>query len=96
MRPIKNKDEKGFTRLQAILDAILLRRTKDQKIENGAPIVALPQKTITLKPVPFSKEEEEFYQALWNSSKNEFKEFVASGTLMENYAHVLELLLRLR
>ena len=96
MRPIKNKDDKGFTRLQAILDAILLRRTKDQKIENGNPIVALPQKTINLKAVPFTKEEEEFYQALWSTSKNEFKEFVASGTLMENYAHVLELLLRLR
>ena len=96
MKPIKNKDDRGFSRLQTILDNILLRRTKDQKLEDGKAIVALPPKTILLKAVEFSKEEDEFYQSLWNSSKTQFDDLVATGTLMENYAHVLELLLRLR
>lgn len=93
MKPIRNKDERGFTRLQTILDSILLRRTKDQKV-NDQPIVALPPKIITLRPVEFAKEEEEFYQELWNLSKHQFNDFMESGKILENYAHILELLLR--
>jgi DNA repair protein RAD5 len=96
LKPIKNKDEKGLQRLQMILEAIMLRRTKDQKIDDGKPIVALPPRTITLTAVEFNQEESELYQQLWNSSKNQVAHFIEAGTLMENYAHILELLLRLR
>lgn len=95
MKPIRNRDERGFTRLQAILDTVLLRRTKDQKIDNS-PIVSLPPKVIRLRSIECRAEEEEFYQALWNSSKNQFNNLVESGKVLENYAHILELLLRLR
>jgi len=40
--------------------------------------------------------EHEFYQGLWNMSKSKFKEYEKSGSLLQNYAHILELLLRLR
>jgi len=95
MRPIRNRDERGFTRLQAILETILLRRTKDQKIDN-TPIVSLPPRIVNVCPVPFSEAEENFYQALWNSSKTKFNSYIQSGKVLENYAHILELLLRLR
>ena len=35
MKPIRNRDERGFARLQAVLETILLRRTKTQRINNG-------------------------------------------------------------
>ncbi len=95
-RPMKNKDDKAITRLQGILHGIMLRRTKDQKVGNGTPIVSLPPRTVKLHPVTLSEEEDKLYQTLWSSSKDQVTNFIESGTLMENYAHVLELLLRLR
>jgi len=95
MKPIRNRDERGFTRLQAILETILLRRTKDMKIDN-VPIVSLPPRIVKLRPLQFREEEEDFYQALWTSSKTKFNDFISSGTILQNYAHILELLLRLR
>lgn len=95
IRPIKNRDDKGFSKLQSILDAILLRRTKDQKIDNN-PIVYLPPKIVKLIKISFKEEEKNFYQTLWNTSKNQFNRLVESGKLLENYAHILDLLLRLR
>lgn len=41
-------------------------------------------------------EEEDFYKALWDKAKTRFAKFVAVGTVLHNYAHILELLLRLR
>lgn len=96
MKPIKNKEETGFIRLQAVLESILLRRTKDQKVDDGGAIIALPPRNVRLRAVTFTGEEEQFYQQLWSLSKNQFNDFVESGKLLENYAHILELLLKLR
>jgi len=40
--------------------------------------------------------ERDFYKALLERSQTEFNEFVAAGTVMSKWAHVLVLLLRLR
>eukprot|EP01119_Soliformovum_irregulare_P014104 TRINITY_DN3826_c0_g1_i1.p1 TRINITY_DN3826_c0_g1~~TRINITY_DN3826_c0_g1_i1.p1 ORF type:complete len:1079 (-),score=279.78 TRINITY_DN3826_c0_g1_i1:71-3307(-) len=96
MKPIRNHDDRGFTRLQTILEKILLRRTKDEKIEGGKSIVNLPPKVVRIRRIEAKTEESEFYQKLWNSSKDQFDDFLKSGKVMENYAHILELLLRLR
>jgi hypothetical protein len=95
VRPIRNRDDRGFQRLQAILHSILLRRLKTQKI-NNVPIVALPTRTVRVRAEPFSQEEQVFYKTLWTSSKTQFNDYVQSGTVLKNYAHILELLLRLR
>ncbi|GAM28082.1 hypothetical protein SAMD00019534_112580 [Acytostelium subglobosum LB1] len=95
MKPSKNRDEKGFSRLRILLSKILLRRVKDQKL-NNTPILDLPDKMITVRHDSFSEEEQEIYQELWNASKRKFISFFQSGTLLRNYAHILELLLRLR
>ena len=38
-RPCKERQEVGFERLQVLMDAICLRRTKNDKKPNGDPIV---------------------------------------------------------
>jgi DNA repair protein RAD5 len=94
-RPIRAGDDKGFARLQAVLGTILLRRTKDQKF-NNAPIVTLPPRLCTVRRDRFVPEEEDFYQSMWTASKTKFDSYVRAGSVLQNYAHVLELLLRLR
>ncbi|EGC36370.1 hypothetical protein DICPUDRAFT_87450 [Dictyostelium purpureum] len=44
----------------------------------------------------FSEEENKMYQDLWKSAKSRFNILFQNGSLLKNYAHVLEMLLRLR
>lgn len=97
MRPIRSRDERGFSRLQAVLKTILLRRTKDQRSShNNSRIVSLPPRIIKEKRLRFTPEEDAFYQRLWTESKRTFRKLTENGQLLKNYAHILELLLRLR
>lgn len=100
MRPIRNHDERGLQRLQTALSMILLRRTKDQRTRDASgqirAVVDLPPRAVTVQPAAFSAEEQAFYDALWEQSKNKFNRLVEDGTVLQNYAHILELLLRLR
>uniref|UniRef100_A0A0D9W9X0 RING-type domain-containing protein n=1 Tax=Leersia perrieri TaxID=77586 RepID=A0A0D9W9X0_9ORYZ len=86
---------RGYKKLQAILKIILLRRTKETLID-GEPIIKLPPKTIELSKIDFTKEERTFYMIIEEGSREKFKEYAAAGTIRENYAHILVLLLRLR
>jgi SNF2 family DNA or RNA helicase len=52
-----------MTKLQALLKAILLRRTKTSLID-GKPIINLPPKTEEIQHVVFSEDERAFYNAL--------------------------------
>ena len=56
--PIKRGDPNGFKRLQTLIEAISLRRTKTDKV-NGRPLVALPEKTVRIKKLKFTKEEQQ-------------------------------------
>jgi SNF2 family DNA or RNA helicase len=98
MKPIRNRDERGLDRLRSALSSILLRRTKDQKVEGSTTeaIVNLPPRQVDIERVQFSESEQLFYDALWSNSKIAFEQMLAHGTVMQNYAHVLELLLRVR
>lgn len=100
MRPIRNHDERGLLRLQTALSSILLRRTKDQRSvdANGEvrAVVELPPRDVSVQMASFSAEEQAFYDALWEQSKSKFNRLVEDGTVLQNYAHILELLLRLR
>lgn len=95
MKPVRNKEESGIILLQSILEGILLRRTKDQRI-NNVPIVSLPPRIVKLRPFAFREEENDFYQALYDQSKTKFNSYIQTGSVLKNYAHILELLLRLR
>ncbi|XVE92956.1 hypothetical protein REPUB_Repub01dG0148800 [Reevesia pubescens] len=86
---------KGYKKLQAILKIVMLRRTKATLID-GEPIINLPSKSIHMSKVDFTAEERAFYTQLEAYSRSQFKAFAAAGTLNQNYANILLMLLRLR
>lgn len=79
-----------------IVSSITLRRKKSTLDSLGRPIVQLTKKTVELVTLTPSPEEWDFYAALEKGSKVKFSTFLAQGKVMNNYASVLELLLRLR
>lgn len=79
-----------------IVSSITLRRKKSTLDSLGRPIVSLTKKTVELVTLTPSPEEWDFYAALEKRSKVKFSTFLAQGKVMNNYASVLELLLRLR
>uniref|UniRef100_A0A5B7BEX3 Helicase-like transcription factor CHR28 n=1 Tax=Davidia involucrata TaxID=16924 RepID=A0A5B7BEX3_DAVIN len=93
--PISRNSIHGYKKLQAVLRAIMLRRTKGTLID-GEPIINLPPKTVHLTKVDFSTEERAFYSKLEADSRSQFKAYAAAGTLNQNYANILLMLLRLR
>ncbi|KAJ4867336.1 SNF2 domain-containing protein / helicase domain-containing protein / zinc finger protein-related [Raphanus sativus] len=93
--PISRNSLNGYKKLQAVLRAIMLRRTKETLLD-GQPIINLPPKKINLKRVDFSVEERSFYKKLEAESQSQFKAYQAAGTLSQNYANILLMLLRLR
>ncbi|CAL5029860.1 unnamed protein product [Urochloa decumbens] len=93
--PITKDSARGYKKLQAILRIVLLRRTKETLID-GEPILKLPPKTIQLSKIDFTPEERAFYLTLEEGSRQKFKAYDAAGTIKENYASILVLLLRLR
>ncbi|KAM7463253.1 hypothetical protein LguiA_031374 [Lonicera macranthoides] len=93
--PISRDSSQGYKKLQAVLRAIMLRRTKGTLID-GEPIINLPPKTIHLDKVDFSAKERAFYSKLETDSRTQFKAYAAAGTVNQNYANILLMLLRLR
>ncbi|CAA2995857.1 helicase-like transcription factor CHR28 [Olea europaea subsp. europaea] len=93
--PISRNAVHGYKKLQVILRQIMLRRTKGTLID-GEPIINLPPKTTHLTRVDFSAEERAFYNRLEAQSRSQFKAYAAAGTVNQNYANILLLLLRLR
>uniref|UniRef100_A0ACD5UUY2 Uncharacterized protein n=1 Tax=Avena sativa TaxID=4498 RepID=A0ACD5UUY2_AVESA len=93
--PISKGSSQGYKKLQTVLKIVLLRRTKETLLD-GEPIIKIPGKTIELKKITFTQEERYFYLALEEGSRQKFKKFAASGTIKQNYANILVLLLRLR
>ncbi|CAM6104501.1 unnamed protein product [Calypogeia fissa] len=75
-----------------VLSNILLRRTK---LERAADL-ALPPRTAFLRRDAFDAREDDFYQALYTQSQSQFNTYVSAGTLVNNYAHIFDLLTRLR
>ncbi|XP_058756114.1 helicase-like transcription factor CHR28 [Vicia villosa] len=93
--PITNNPRIGYSKLQAILKIIMLRRTKDTVLD-GQPIISLPPKRVKCKRVTFSQEEHDFYSKLETDSRAQFQEYADAGTVKQNYVHILSMLLRLR
>ncbi|VVA98311.1 unnamed protein product [Arabis nemorensis] len=93
--PISKNSLHGYKKLQAVLRAVMLRRTKGTLLD-GQPIINLPPKKVNLSKVDFSVEERSFYRKLEADSRSQFKAYAAAGTLSQNYANILLMLLRLR
>lgn len=95
-KPNEKNDPIVFQILQTILRPILLRRTKKTQTKDGNFIIQLPEKKSKIEYITLPVEERDFYDSLFKQSKTEFDKFVEEGTLVSHYAHVFELLLRLR
>lgn len=75
-----------------ILDKCLLRRTKETKAED----LNLPPRLVTIRKVRLHPVEEDFYNALYTQTQSSFNDYVDEGTLLNNYAHIFDLLMRMR
>ncbi|PWZ01262.1 P-loop containing nucleoside triphosphate hydrolase protein [Testicularia cyperi] len=96
----QNRVNWGMKRLCFLLQTIMLRRTKDAKTAEGAPILTLPGRTIELIELEFdSPQEREFYEGLESRLKNTMQEeadrHMQKGT-KASFIQTLILLLRLR
>ncbi|CAK9157997.1 unnamed protein product [Ilex paraguariensis] len=75
-----------------ILKSIVLRRTK----KGRAADLALPPRIMKLRRDLLDVKEEDYYTSLYNESQSQFNTYIEAGTLMNNYAHIFDLLTRLR
>ncbi|KAE8355418.1 SNF2 family N-terminal domain-containing protein [Aspergillus coremiiformis] len=98
-RPLKGSvasaQQKAMSQLQVLLKAVLLRRTKDSKID-GKPILQLPRRISEKVHAVFSEDEQELYNSLEARTQLQFNKYLQSGTVGRNYSNILVLLLRLR
>ncbi|KAF2450867.1 hypothetical protein P171DRAFT_349963 [Karstenula rhodostoma CBS 690.94] len=99
VKPLKaNKNymnERGMMRLQALIKSFTLRREKTT-IVDGHPIVNLPPKIVNIRAVEFSDAEHELYKAIETKSQIRLNRYLKKGTVSNNYANILVMLLRLR
>ncbi|KAL3458624.1 SNF2 family N-terminal domain-containing protein [Aspergillus heterothallicus] len=98
-RPLKSGNQhlqqKAMTQLRVLLKAVLLRRTKDSKI-NDKPILNIPPRVSEKVHAAFTEDELELYKSLENKTKLQFNKYLKAGTVGRNYSNILVLLLRLR
>lgn len=73
-----------------ILDPLLLRRTKDTRAED----IMLPPRLVRLRHDRMDEREEDFYEALYTQSQAQFNTYLQSGTVLNNYAHIFDILIR--
>ncbi|CAG8672922.1 4540_t:CDS:10 [Cetraspora pellucida] len=92
---LSSASQRAIQKAQTILRGILLRRTKDSKLD-GRPLLELPTKTVSFVKQEFSRDEREFYDALEKRSRIEFNRYLKEGSVLKNYAYILVMLLRLR
>ncbi|CAI9090249.1 OLC1v1024980C1 [Oldenlandia corymbosa var. corymbosa] len=96
--PIKNYGNYGYGKramlllTQKILKGIVLRRTK----KGRAADLALPPRIVTLRRDTLDLKEEDYYTSLYNESRSQFNTYIEQNTIMNNYAHIFDLLTRLR
>ncbi|KAJ3021634.1 DNA helicase rad5 [Thoreauomyces humboldtii] len=95
--PFENKDPKALDVVQSILEPIVLRRQKSTPYgPERRPIVELPPKVVETEYLDFSHEERDIYSALHTKTKTQFSAFCAAGTVLSHWAHVFQMLTRLR
>ena len=95
--PFESKNYKqAFDVVNAILEPVLLRRTKQMKDKNGKPLVELPPKEVVIKRLPFSKSQDLLYKFLLDKAEVSVRSGIARGDLLKKYSTILVHILRLR
>ena len=77
---------------RGVLDEILLRRTKQTRADD----IQLPPRVVRVRREKLDENEEDFYAAIYSQSRAQFSTYVKSGTVLNNYANIFEVLMRLR
>ncbi|GAA5999550.1 DEAD/DEAH box helicase [Rhodotorula paludigena] len=95
--PLKNKRTKiALARLNIVLTAIMLRRTKATMVE-GKPLLQLPAREIIEMKGPFlDPREADFYGKIEEKMQEAMQKHMDAGDIMNNYTKVLVKLLRMR
>lgn len=75
-----------------VLNALMLRRTKAERSEE----LRMPPMTVMKRVVALTEAERDMYDSLYKRSASKFDTFVKKGTMLHNYAHIFQLLSRLR
>ena len=98
LNPIKeygyvDEGKKAMLKLKnEILDKVLLRRTKTLRADD----VQLPPRMVKVRKLCMDSREEDVYSAIYSNSKVRFNTYVNEGTVLNNYANIFEVLMRLR
>jgi len=96
VRPCKEGDPQGFVRLQVLIDAVCLRRTKTDKKPDGTPLVPLPKKTIIYRDINMDEDERKTYDCFLQHYRSIVERYQRRGVLLKNYAHIFAMMIRLR
>ncbi|KAI8973440.1 SNF2 family N-terminal domain-containing protein [Mycotypha africana] len=82
----------AMKKLRLLLDKIMLRRTKIECADD----LGLPPREVVVRRDIFSEEEEDMYTSLYSNVARQFTTFVEQGTVLNNYANIFELLMKMR
>ncbi|KAI8092310.1 SNF2 family N-terminal domain-containing protein [Gilbertella persicaria] len=82
----------AMKKLGILLDKIMLRRTKIQCADD----LGLPPRTVIVRRDMFTEEEEDVYTSLYSDVQRTFTTYVEEGTVLNNYANIFELLMKMR
>lgn len=92
----QKKADQTLEVISAILEPILLRRTKNMKQKNGKLLVELPEKEVIIENLTLSEKEEKVYNWFKARASRAFNEGLRSGELLKKYSQILTQILRLR
>ncbi|EGU11306.1 DNA repair protein rad5 [Rhodotorula toruloides ATCC 204091] len=95
-KPLKSKRTKtALARLQIVLKAIMLRRTKTMTVD-GKPLLTLPKREVVVVKGPFlDQKEADFYKKIEEKMQEALSE-MATSEIMKDMTKVLVRLLRMR
>ncbi|GBG24158.1 DNA repair protein RAD16 [Hondaea fermentalgiana] len=75
-----------------VLGKLMLRRTKKERQAD----IKLPPCSVEVRNLKFTEHERDFYESVYKNTRSKFDTYVGKGTVLHNYAHIFELLSRLR
>jgi hypothetical protein len=76
--------------MQYLLTVVIRLHTSTMALRHGCSLLSHVVSHL------LSHREEDFYSALYTQSQAQFNTYLASGTVLNNYAHIFDILIRLR
>ncbi|KAJ2002463.1 hypothetical protein H4R26_003586 [Coemansia thaxteri] len=87
----------GANRVQRLMQSICLRRMKQQvDAKTNRAMIELPPKFEVVRWLELAEGERRLYQMAEDIARNKYENMSRSGTILKNYMHILQIILRLR